>query len=110
MTNIALCLSRFVLENSGVAEPQNIRDKFSEAIAEGHPLMQRLFLDTLVTVVDAGVPSPRLICNVERPCCSMRSAVACPVKGFFGPPGVRACPAQQASGTDTHIRASAPQH
>jgi hypothetical protein len=43
-----------VLENSGVAEPQNIRDKFSEAIAEGHPLMHRIFLDTLVTVVDAG--------------------------------------------------------
>ena len=45
---------RFVLENSGVAEPQNIRDKFNEAIADGNPLMQRLHLDTLVTIVDAG--------------------------------------------------------
>eukprot|EP00195_Chlamydomonas_chlamydogama_P007941 CAMPEP_0202896436 /NCGR_PEP_ID=MMETSP1392-20130828/5445_1 /ASSEMBLY_ACC=CAM_ASM_000868 /TAXON_ID=225041 /ORGANISM="Chlamydomonas chlamydogama, Strain SAG 11-48b" /LENGTH=565 /DNA_ID=CAMNT_0049581799 /DNA_START=114 /DNA_END=1811 /DNA_ORIENTATION=- len=46
--------ARIVLENSGVAEPQNIRDKFNEAAAAGHPLMQRLELDTLVTVVDAG--------------------------------------------------------
>ena len=42
-----------VLENSGVAEPQNIRDKFSEAVANGHPLATRLHLDTMVTVVDA---------------------------------------------------------
>ena len=26
---------RFVLENSGVAEPQNIRDKFADAVATG---------------------------------------------------------------------------
>ncbi|CAL8471986.1 g11528 [Coccomyxa elongata] len=45
---------RFVLENSGVAEPQNIRDQFSEAIAAGNPLMQRIYLDTLVTIVDSG--------------------------------------------------------
>ena len=45
---------RFVLENSGVAEPQNIRDKFSEAIASGHPLMSRIQLDTMVTIVDSG--------------------------------------------------------
>lgn len=44
---------RFVLENSGVAEPQNIRDKFSEAIATGHPLMARMQLDTMVTIVDS---------------------------------------------------------
>lgn len=42
---------RIVLENSGVAEPQNIRDKMSEAEAEGHPVMDRVCLDTLVTVV-----------------------------------------------------------
>lgn len=42
-----------VLENSGVAEPQNIRDKFSEAVANGHPLASRLHLDTMVTIVDA---------------------------------------------------------
>lgn len=45
---------RFVLENSGVAEPQKIRDKFSDAIAEGHALMSRIQLDTMVTVVDSG--------------------------------------------------------
>ena len=28
-------LSRFVLENSGVAEPQNIRDQFNDGIAAG---------------------------------------------------------------------------
>jgi G3E family GTPase len=43
-----------VLENSGVAEPQNIRDQFNEAIAAGNPLMHRIYLDTLVTIVDAG--------------------------------------------------------
>lgn len=36
-----------------MAEPQNIRDKFSEAVANGHPLATRLHLDTMVTVVDA---------------------------------------------------------
>ncbi|KAG2438247.1 hypothetical protein HYH02_010946 [Chlamydomonas schloesseri] len=46
--------ARIVLENSGVAEPQNIRDKFNEAEAQGHPLMDRIELDTLVTVVDCG--------------------------------------------------------
>jgi len=44
--------TRIVLENSGVAEPQNIRDKMSEAEAAGHPVMDRIFLDTMVTVVD----------------------------------------------------------
>lgn len=45
---------RIILENSGVAEPQNIRDKFAEASTAGNPVMDRLDLDTLVTVVDAG--------------------------------------------------------
>ena len=49
-----LLLLRIILENSGVAEPQNIRDKFAEAVAAGHPVMDRLELDTLVTVVDSG--------------------------------------------------------
>ena len=43
-----------VLENSGVAEPQNIRDKFAEAVAAGHPLARRVTLDAMVTIVDAG--------------------------------------------------------
>lgn len=42
-----------VLENSGVAEPGNIRDQFAEAAASGHPLLERIELDTLVTLVDA---------------------------------------------------------
>ncbi|KAK2075863.1 hypothetical protein QBZ16_001605 [Prototheca wickerhamii] len=45
---------RIILENSGVAEPQNIRDQFSDAIMEGHPLMSRIHLDSLVTLVDSG--------------------------------------------------------
>ncbi|EFN50788.1 hypothetical protein CHLNCDRAFT_33359 [Chlorella variabilis] len=44
---------RIILENSGVAEPQNIRDQFNDAVAEGNPLTRRLYLDTLVTVVDS---------------------------------------------------------
>ncbi|KDD71496.1 hypothetical protein H632_c4917p0, partial [Helicosporidium sp. ATCC 50920] len=43
---------RIILENSGVAEPQNIRDQFAEARAMGLPLMERIHLDTLITVVD----------------------------------------------------------
>lgn len=49
----APCCFRIVLENSGVAEPQNIRDQFVEAAAAGHPLLQRVELDTLVTLVDS---------------------------------------------------------
>ncbi|GAX79064.1 hypothetical protein CEUSTIGMA_g6504.t1 [Chlamydomonas eustigma] len=45
--------SRIILENSGVAEPQNIRDKFAEALSSGHPVMDRIELDTLVTVLDS---------------------------------------------------------
>lgn len=36
-----------------MAEPQNIRDQFNEAAAAGHPLLKRLELDTLVTLVDS---------------------------------------------------------
>ena len=43
-----------MLENSGVAEPQNIRDKFNEAYIVGHPVTERVVLDTMVTIVDAG--------------------------------------------------------
>ena len=49
-----LGLVRFVLENSGVAEPQNIRDKFTEAVEEGHEVASRVYLDTMVTIVDSG--------------------------------------------------------
>lgn len=37
-----------------MAEPQKIRDKFAEAVANGRPVMDRLELDTLVTVLDSG--------------------------------------------------------
>lgn len=49
---------RIVLENSGVAEPSNIRDKFREAQEQGHPLLDRIYLDTLVTVVSLDPFSP----------------------------------------------------
>lgn len=41
------------MENSGVAEPRNIREAFADAVAEGNPLMERIRLDTMVTVVDS---------------------------------------------------------
>lgn len=44
---------RIVLENSGVAEPQNIRDQFNEAILTNQPLIKRIHLDSLITVVDS---------------------------------------------------------
>lgn len=37
-----------------MAEPQNLRDKFAEAQADGHPVMSRIFMDNMVTVVDSG--------------------------------------------------------
>ena len=47
-------MCRFVLENSGVAEPQNIRDLFNEGIAEGEqcltPRVLELSLPCLYTM------------------------------------------------------------
>ena len=43
---------RIIMETSGVAEPQAIRDKFNDAIAYQDPIMDLVTLDTLVTVVD----------------------------------------------------------
>lgn len=39
---------RIVLENSGVAEPQNIREAFAEAVELGHPIVKRVHLSTMV--------------------------------------------------------------
>jgi hypothetical protein len=39
---------RIVLENSGVAEPKNIRDLFIESAEDGHPALNRVNLSTLV--------------------------------------------------------------
>uniref|UniRef100_A0A061RBY9 Cobalamin synthesis protein n=1 Tax=Tetraselmis sp. GSL018 TaxID=582737 RepID=A0A061RBY9_9CHLO len=44
---------RLILENSGVAEPKNIREAFADAEAEGNPIVQRVRLDTMITVVDS---------------------------------------------------------
>jgi len=46
-------LHRMILENSGVAEPRNILQRFTDAEQDGHPLQARIRLDSLVTVVDA---------------------------------------------------------
>jgi G3E family GTPase len=51
--HISTALLRFILENSGVAEPKNIREAFADAAAEGNPLLKRIRLDTMVTVVDS---------------------------------------------------------
>ena len=41
-----------VVEMSGVAEPRSVRNIFQEAMLYDMPLMDRVQLDTLVTVVD----------------------------------------------------------
>jgi G3E family GTPase len=43
------------VECSGVAEPRKIRDLFQEAEDYGSPLLERIKLDTLVTLVDANI-------------------------------------------------------
>ncbi|KAL9182827.1 hypothetical protein ACHAXT_004106 [Thalassiosira profunda] len=43
-----------VIEMSGVAEPRSVRNIFQEALMYDMPLMERVRLDTLVTVVDCG--------------------------------------------------------
>ena len=42
-----------ILENSGVAEPRNILQRFKAAEVDGNPLLLKIRLDSLVTVVDA---------------------------------------------------------
>jgi G3E family GTPase len=44
-----------IVECSGIAEPRNIRDLFQEAEDYNMPLLRKIRLDTLVTVVDATV-------------------------------------------------------
>ena len=41
-----------VIEMSGVAEPSSVRNIFQEAIMYDMPLMERVRLDTLITVID----------------------------------------------------------
>ena len=61
-----------MLENSGVAEPSSIRDRFNEAESEGHPLLDRLHLDTMVTVV-CGV----CVCTCVRVCVYVCGVCVC---------------------------------
>ncbi len=49
-----------VIELSGVADPKSVRAKFQEALLYDMPLMQRVRLDTMVTVIDCSVFLQRL--------------------------------------------------
>jgi G3E family GTPase len=49
-----------VVEMSGVADPKSVRAKFQEAILYDMPLMDRVRLDTMVTVVDCSSFLPYL--------------------------------------------------
>lgn len=44
-----------VIELSGVADPRSVRAKFQEAVLYDMPLMERVRLDTMVTLVDCSV-------------------------------------------------------
>ena len=44
-----------VVELSGVADPKGVRAQFQEAIFYNMPIMERVRLDTMVTVVDCSV-------------------------------------------------------
>jgi G3E family GTPase len=44
-----------VVELSGVADPKSVRSKFQEAVFYDMPLMDRVQLDTMVTVIDCSV-------------------------------------------------------
>ncbi|KAL7469974.1 hypothetical protein ACHAXS_010222 [Conticribra weissflogii] len=61
-----------VIEMSGVAEPRSVRNIFQEAMMYDMPLMDRVQLDTLVTVVDCStfldyLKSSRLVNTDESP-------------------------------------------
>jgi G3E family GTPase len=47
-----MAFDHIVVELSGVADPRAVRSKFQEAILYDMPLMERVRLDTMVTVVD----------------------------------------------------------
>lgn len=48
------CFDHIVMEMSGIADPFAVRAKFQEAAMYGMPMMERVRLDTMVTVVDCG--------------------------------------------------------
>lgn len=47
-----MAFDHIVVELSGVADPKAVRSKFQEAVMYDMPLMERVRLDTMVTVVD----------------------------------------------------------
>jgi G3E family GTPase len=47
--------NHIVVELSGVADPKQVRANFQEAVLAGMPLMDRVKLDTLITVVDGSM-------------------------------------------------------
>jgi G3E family GTPase len=58
MSDLRLSEEQFhhiVVELSGVADPRSVRAKFQEAVMNQMPLMERVELDTLVTLVDASM-------------------------------------------------------
>jgi len=50
-----LAFHHIVVELSGVADPKSVRAKFQEAVLYDMPLMERVCLDTMVTLVDCSV-------------------------------------------------------
>jgi G3E family GTPase len=51
--NRGVPFDHIVIENSGVAEPKQIRDNFQDLAEEGDALLERLQLKRLITVVDS---------------------------------------------------------
>mmetsp|Transcript_22210 Transcript_22210/g.32793 ORF Transcript_22210/g.32793 Transcript_22210/m.32793 type:complete len:597 (-) Transcript_22210:1794-3584(-) len=61
-----------VIEMSGVADPKSVRSKFQEAILYNMPLMERVRLDTMATVIDCSlfmdyVASAKTVSSDETP-------------------------------------------
>jgi G3E family GTPase len=49
------CFDHIVIELSGLADPKSVRAKFQEAVLYDMPLMDRVRLDTMVSLVDCSV-------------------------------------------------------
>ena len=49
------CFDHIVIELSGLADPKSVRAKFQEAVLYDMPLMERVQLDTMVSLVDCSV-------------------------------------------------------
>jgi G3E family GTPase len=57
------CFDHIVVEMSGVADPKSVRAKFQEALLYDMPLMERVRLDTMVTMVDCTTFLEHLQCT-----------------------------------------------